>query len=127
MFLGGNQGLYFFSFNWAERSIKFSIFWSLKFSIGLAFTPFTTIIMSVVAWAMEVLCFFLLWLLLDPVGSSPVGGEPYSWRRPVPGWRQSEESVTLENQGFHFEPAEFEAHFRDQGMLQSCLYVVVDQ
>ena len=83
--------------------------------------------MSFVAWAMEVLCFLLLWLLLDPVGSSPVGGEPYSWRRPVPGWRQSEESVTLENQGFHFEPAEFEAHFRDQGMLQGCLYVVVDQ
>ena len=73
------------------------------------------------------LVILLLWLLLDPVGSSPVGGEPYSWRRPVPGWRQSEESVTLENQGFHFEPAEFEAHFRDQGMLKSCLYAIVDQ
>ena len=87
----------------------------------MASKPFVTFAMSFVAWAMEVLCFLLLWLLLDPVGSSPVGGEPYSWRRPVPGWRQSEESVTLENHGFHFEPAEFEAHFRDQGMLQSCL------
>ena len=35
--------------------------------------------------------------------------------RPVPGWRQSKESVTLENRGYHFEEAEFEAHFRDQG------------
>ena len=50
------------------------------------------------------------------VWASPsVGREPYTWRRPVPGWRQSEESVTLENRGYDFEEAEFEAHFRDQG------------
>ena len=38
---------------------------------------------------------------------------PSVW--PVPGWRQSEESVTLENRGFKFEEAEFESHFRDEG------------
>ena len=49
----------------------------------------------------------------------PQGGEPYTWRRPVPSWHQSEETVTLENKGFHFEVAEFEVHFRDQGALVS--------
>ena len=46
-----------------------------------------------------------------------------TWRRPVPGWRQSEKSVTLENRGYHFEEAEFEAHFRDQGKEAWCFGV----
>ena len=57
----------------------------------------------------------LLWVVPWFWVSPSLGGEPYSWRRPVPGWRQSKESVTLENRGYHFEEAEFEAHFRDQG------------
>ena len=56
-----------------------------------------------------------LWMVPWFWVSSSLGREPYTWRRPVPGWRQSEESVTLENRGYHFEEAEFEAHFRDQG------------
>ena len=36
-------------------------------------------------------------------------------RRPVPGWRQSPESLALENQGFGFEEAEFEVHFSEKG------------
>ena len=56
-----------------------------------------------------------LWMVPWFWGASSLGREPYTWRRPVPGWRQSEESVTLENRGYHFEEAEFEAHFRDQG------------
>ena len=59
-----------------------------------------------------------LFLVLAPVIWAPPswGDDPYTWRRPVPGWRQSEESVTLENRGFKFEEAEFESHFRDEGM-----------
>ena len=64
---------------------------------------------------------FLLWMLIAKMGSvlcAPgARGGGQIWRRPVPGWRQSEESVALENLGFGFEEAEFEVHFRDQGML----------
>ena len=67
---------------------------------------------------MEVALLGCVFLLLSPgIGTLPKGGEPYTWRRPVPGWRQSEETVTLENKGFHFEAAEFETHFRDQGKM----------
>ena len=41
--------------------------------------------------------------------------DPKHWRRPVPGWRQSPESLALENQGFGFEEAEFEVHFSEKG------------
>ena len=41
--------------------------------------------------------------------------DPNHWRRPVPGWRQSPESLALENQGFGFEEAEFEVHFSEKG------------
>ena len=58
---------------------------------------------------------FVLWMIPWFWVSPSMGKEPYKWRRPVPGWRQSEESVTLENRGYHFEVAEFEAHFHDQG------------
>ena len=58
---------------------------------------------------------FVLWMVPWFWASPSMGKEPYTWRRPVPGWRQSEESVTLENRGYHFEEAEFEAHFCDQG------------
>ena len=66
---------------------------------------------------MERVLFFqlVLWMVPWFWASPSMGKEPYTWRRPVPGWRQSEESVTLENRGYHFEEAEFEAHFRDQG------------
>ena len=37
------------------------------------------------------------------------------WRRPVPGWRQTPESLSLENRGFGFEEAEFEVHFSEKG------------
>ena len=57
----------------------------------------------------------VLWMVPWFRASSSLGREPYAWRRPVPGWRQSEELVALENRGYHFEEAEFEAHFRDQG------------
>ena len=51
--------------------------------------------------AMEGVLLGCVLLLLSPgVGTLPQGGEPYSWRRPVPGWRQAEETVTLENKGF---------------------------
>ena len=59
-------------------------------------------------------CVFLL--MCPGMGTLPKG-EPYTWQRPVPGWRQAKETVTLENKGFYFEAAEFEAHFRDQGKL----------
>jgi len=45
----------------------------------------------------------VLWMVPWFWVSPSMGKEPYTWRRPVPGWRQSEESVTLENRGYHFE------------------------
>ena len=83
------------------------------FSSGLASDPDTALFYSC---AMEIL-FVRLFLVLAPVIWAPPswGDDPYSWRRPVPGWRQSKESVTLENRGFKFEEAEFESHFRDEG------------
>ena len=39
----------------------------------------------------------------------------------MPDWRQSDESVALENLGFGFEEADFEVHFRDQGEIQVLL------
>ena len=65
---------------------------------------------------------FLLWmiiLLVEEVQCAPSAqGGSQVWRRPVPGWRQSEESVALENLEFGFEEAEFEVHFRDQGKIK---------
>ena len=67
--------------------------------------------------AMEGMLLACVFLLMCPgIGTLPKG-EPYTWQRPVPGWRQAKETVTLENKGFYFEAAEFEAHFRDQGKL----------
>ena len=38
------------------------------------------------------------------------------------GWRQSPESLALENQGFGFEEADFEVHFSEKGkeLFQKC-------
>ena len=47
-------------------------------------------------------------------GGGPLQDQKH-WRRPVPGWRQSPESLALENQGFGFEEAEFEVHFSEKG------------
>ena len=47
-------------------------------------------------------------------GGGPLQDQKH-WRRPVPGWRQSPESLALENQGFSFEEADFEVHFSDKG------------
>ena len=68
----------------------------------------------------------VLWMVPWFWVSPSMGKEPYTWRRPVPGWRQSEESVTLENRGYHFEEAEFEAHFRDQGKRGPVVALVID-
>ena len=71
------------------------------------------------------LAIVLLWLI-PGVGDSPsLGGEPYTCRRPVPGWCQSKESVTLENRGYHFKEAEFEAHFQDQGLRKRILFFLL--
>ena len=43
-------------------------------------------------------------------GGGPLQDEKH-WRRPVPGWRQTPESLSLENRGFGFEEADFEVHF----------------
>ena len=89
-----------------------------EISILLVSEP-DTCLSSVASFAakMEKVLFFqfVLWMVPWFWASPSMGKEPYTWRRPVPGWRQSEESVTLENRGYHFEEAEFEAHFRDQG------------
>ena len=61
-----------------------------------------------------------LWLLmlvlqmLSAYGGGPLQDQKH-WRRPVPGWRQSSESLALENQGFGFEEADFEVHFSEKG------------
>ena len=47
-------------------------------------------------------------------GGGPLQDQKH-WRRPVPGWRQSPESLALENQGFGFEEADFEVHFSEKG------------
>ena len=64
---------------------------------------------------------YLLWMkvtLVEEVQCAPIGrGRSQIWRRPVPDWRQSDESVALENLGFGFEEADFEVHFRDQGKI----------
>ena len=63
---------------------------------------------------------FYLWMIvvLEKRGcASTTRTGSHVWRRPVPGWRQSEESVALENRGFGFEEADFEVHFREQGKL----------
>ena len=86
-------------------------------SSSLAFGSITALLVAEVG-AMEGVLLGCVFLLLYPgIGTLPQGGEPYSWQRPVPGWRQAKETVTLENKGFYFEAAEFEAHFRDQGEL----------
>jgi len=68
--------------------------------------------------------FWILMLVLQVL--SAYGGGPLQdqkhWRRPVPGWRQSPESLALENQGFGFEEADFEVHFSEKGkkLFQKC-------
>ena len=47
-------------------------------------------------------------------GGGPLQDEKH-WRRPVPGWRQTPESLSLENRGFGFEEADFEVHFSEKG------------
>ena len=47
-------------------------------------------------------------------GRGPLQDEKH-WRRPVPGWRQTPESLSLENRGFGFEEADFEVHFSEKG------------
>ena len=62
-------------------------------------------------------CFWLLVFVLQmqcACGGGPLQDQKH-WRRPVPGWRQSSESLALENQGFGFEEADFEVHFSEKG------------
>ena len=62
-------------------------------------------------------CVWILILVLQTqcaCGGGPLQDQKH-WRRPVPGWRQSPESLVLENQGFSFEEADFEVHFSDKG------------
>ena len=56
--------------------------------------------------------FVRVWLVC---GGGPLQDERH-WRRPVPGWRQNPESLSLENRGFGFEEADFEVHFSEKGM-----------
>ena len=63
------------------------------------------------------MCFWLLVFVLQmqcACGGGPLQDQKH-WRRPVPGWRQSPESLALENQGFGFEEADFEVHFSEKG------------
>ena len=59
--------------------------------------------------------------VLSAYGGGPLQDQKH-WRRPVPGWRQSPESLALENQGFGFEEADFEVHFSEKGkeLFQKC-------
>ena len=70
-------------------------------------------------------CFWLLVFVLQmqcACGGGPLQDQKH-WRRPVPGWRQSPESLALENQGFGFEEADFEVHFSEKGknLFQACM------
>ena len=65
--------------------------------MSLALEPITASLFAAKVGAMEVILLSCVLLLLCPgIGTLPQGGEPYSWQRPVPGWRQAEETVTLE-------------------------------
>ena len=61
-----------------------------------------------------------VWLLIFVIqiqcacGGGPLQEEKH-WHRPVPGWRQTPESLALENQGFGFEEAKFGVHFSEKG------------
>ena len=63
---------------------------------------------------MYVWIFILVIQMQCACGGGPLQDQKH-WRRPVPGWRQSPESLALENQGFGFEEAEFEVHFSEKG------------
>ena len=65
----------------------------------------------------KMVCVWIFILVLQTqcaCGGGPLQDQKH-WRRPVPGWRQSPESLALENQGFGFEEADFEVHFSEKG------------
>ena len=70
-----------------------------------------------IAYMEKMVCVWVFILVLQmqcACGGGPLQDQKH-WRRPVPGWRQSPESLALENQGFGFEEAEFEVHFSEKG------------
>ena len=69
----------------------------VEFSTQLVSKLDTCLLTIACCYVMERILLFqlLLWVVPWFWVSPSLGGEPYSWRRPVPGWRQSKESVTL--------------------------------